>query len=578
MLVTADIDGAATLVVKNHYTGLQSQRASVPPPVPPTTLSQAGTFSICASKAWETKAVLSAWWVSWEQVTKTLKESNYYIEEPGKFNITGVKNYLPPAQLALGYAVLWVIGETNKATVDETQFTAHMEASLNQEGERYEEKEDGEDEKEKANQEENEAEEDSDDEEFPDVQIQSEGEESDKDVAEVVPREPKGDELEEAQSLTPSGIIAKAQKEGVNGGLGSQDATTSHPPPTGKKHLSSKERRNLQKSTSGQVTMSLSPVSSPASPAVMSASSSKSSTSQVQVPRGKKIHSKHKRKLAEKYALLSDDEREIARELLGIGSTVPSGVTSSINTADGKAPSTKDDRASEEVAARQRKQEQHLRAQALGKAAEARRFGWALPETIPDLGTVGLDKDGDGDAGEGTQGQAAIAMNLSLDLDRFTGIPPTAASIIDAIPLCAPYSALGNYKYKVKFLPAIGGASKEVQKKNKAVGDIVGSWVRLGEPARPNAGGKAGVGGGIGKGRGVGMGFEGWDEQGVDIDKMWPREWELLKNWRTSEGLNCIPVSRVKVIGGLSKSKGEGVKGGKDGKSGKSGKEAKKKK
>lgn len=566
VFVTADIDGAATLVVKNHYTDLQSQRSSVPPPVPPTTLSQAGTFSICASKAWETKAVLSAWWVSWEQVTKTLKESNYYIEVPGKFSITGVKNYLPPAQLALGYAVLWVIGETNQVTVDESQSTANMESFVNQDEVKYaadEEKGDGGDEEEKANQEENEAgEEESDDEEFPDVQIQSGGEESDKDVAEVALGESQRDYLEEVQNLTSSETVIKVPKEGDDEILGGQETIASHPHPTSKKLLSSEERSSLQKSKVA--------VSSPAPPAVMTASSSKSFTSQSQVPRGKKLNSKHKRKLAEKYALLSDDERKIARELLGIGGTAPGGVIPPMNTS----PSTKDEKASEEVATRQRKQEQHLRAQTLGKAAEARRFGWTLPGTnvLPDVGTINPEEDG---LGEGAEGQAVIAMNFSLDLGRFTGMPPTAASIIDAIPLCAPYSALGNYKYKAKFLPAIGGASKDVQKKSKAVSNIVGGWVRLGEPARPGAGGKAGVGGGVGKGRGVGMGFEGWDEQGVDVDKMSLREWELLKNWKISEGLNCIPVGKVKVVGGLSGIKGESGKGGKGGKGAKGGKDGK---
>jgi len=38
--------------------------------VPPKTLSEAGTLSICMSKAWKNKIVTSAWWVYDHQVRK----------------------------------------------------------------------------------------------------------------------------------------------------------------------------------------------------------------------------------------------------------------------------------------------------------------------------------------------------------------------------------------------------------------------------------------------------------------------------------------------------------------------------
>ena len=70
---------------------------------------------------------MSAWWVNWDQVSKTVKETGDYIEAVGKFVIAGNKNYLPPAQLALGYAVLWVTGEANQGYLEGEQATAQLE-------------------------------------------------------------------------------------------------------------------------------------------------------------------------------------------------------------------------------------------------------------------------------------------------------------------------------------------------------------------------------------------------------------------------------------------------------------------
>ena len=570
MLVSAEIEGAAALIVKNQNAYTQSiQNATSHSPVPPTTLAQAGTFSICASKAWETKAVMSAWWVNWDQVSKMFKETGDYIEEVGRFVIVGSKNYLPPAQLGLGYAVLWVTGEANQGYLEGEQATAQPEQA-DEEGTTERE---GDDEETQPNKDENELEEEeSDDEEFPDVQIQSEGAESDEEDTKTDNERGNTSEVNEAEASIPAGESVDVAKADLAEDEGNEESRVQG---SGKKRLSAKERRELKKGKGGQVTVS--PPSSPSpAPGKLPRIAPKATIaptqaqSLAQAPRGKKHTSKHKKKLAEKHALLSDDEREMARELLGVGGSTPSGTgTPFVDTADGKALSKEDEKAAEELAQRQKKKEQHLRAQALGKATEAKRFGWKLPSVM--LATPappvqistgeGLDKETEEADGEGELTNEA-QQEGSLDFTCLAGMPSNAAGIVDAIPVCAPYSALGRYKYKVKLLPAVGGASKDVQKKGKAVKDIVGGWVRVGEPVRPGVGGKGGAGGGVGKGRGVGMGFEGWDEQGVDVEKMWPREWELLKNWRAEEILNCVPVSRVRVVGAVSGGKGEGGKGG----------------
>ncbi|KAJ3086652.1 hypothetical protein HK102_012770, partial [Quaeritorhiza haematococci] len=115
--VHADLHGAASVIIKNPYSlGQAVDGLSVPPPspdgcpVPPTTLLQAGTMSVCASKAWDAKIVTSAWWVYENQVSKTAPTGEYLTT--GSFMIRGKKNWLPPVQLIYGFGLLFKIDES----------------------------------------------------------------------------------------------------------------------------------------------------------------------------------------------------------------------------------------------------------------------------------------------------------------------------------------------------------------------------------------------------------------------------------------------------------------------------------
>mmetsp|Transcript_14942 Transcript_14942/g.62169 ORF Transcript_14942/g.62169 Transcript_14942/m.62169 type:complete len:1146 (-) Transcript_14942:47-3484(-) len=106
LYVHADLHGAASCVVVNP-----SHDGSTP--VPPLTLQQAGTFCVCRSKAWDSRVVTSAWWVYGDQVSKTAPSGEYLTT--GSFMIRGKKNFLPPAQLVMGFTFVFRLDESSLA-------------------------------------------------------------------------------------------------------------------------------------------------------------------------------------------------------------------------------------------------------------------------------------------------------------------------------------------------------------------------------------------------------------------------------------------------------------------------------
>ncbi|PQE15608.1 hypothetical protein CJF30_00006036 [Rutstroemia sp. NJR-2017a BBW] len=102
----ADMHGAATVIIRNN--------AKTPDaPIPPQTLSQAGTLAVATSNAWDAKAGMSAWWVNADQVSKSAPTGEFL--PTGSFMVRGKKNFLPPAQLLLGFGVLFQISDESKA-------------------------------------------------------------------------------------------------------------------------------------------------------------------------------------------------------------------------------------------------------------------------------------------------------------------------------------------------------------------------------------------------------------------------------------------------------------------------------
>jgi len=101
--VHADVHGASSVIVKNHTNG----------PVPPLTLSQAGSMTICRSAAWKDKIVVEAYWVHADQVSKTAPTG---LSLPtGSFMIRGRRNFMPRMPLVMGIGLLFRLDDSCRA-------------------------------------------------------------------------------------------------------------------------------------------------------------------------------------------------------------------------------------------------------------------------------------------------------------------------------------------------------------------------------------------------------------------------------------------------------------------------------
>lgn len=105
--VHADLEGASSVIVKNQKRVGVKKHSDIPR----MTLDQAGTFAMCRSAAWESKIVTSAWWVRATQVSKTTSTGQYL--SPGSFAIHGKKYFLNPTQLVMGLAFVFKVDENS---------------------------------------------------------------------------------------------------------------------------------------------------------------------------------------------------------------------------------------------------------------------------------------------------------------------------------------------------------------------------------------------------------------------------------------------------------------------------------
>uniref|UniRef100_A0A8C0IEB3 Ribosome quality control complex subunit NEMF n=1 Tax=Bubo bubo TaxID=30461 RepID=A0A8C0IEB3_BUBBB len=434
--VHADLHGATSCVIKNPSGE----------PIPPRTLTEAGTMALCYSAAWDARVVTSAWWVSHNQVSKTAPTGEYLTT--GSFMIRGKKNFLPPSYLMMGFSFLFKVDEScvwrhreeRKIKVqDEDLETVSSNASeLVSEEVELLEGGDSSNEEEKAECQEA----------LEDVEATSESN-RDEGVADLdqgrvnTPPAPEGDSEEddgesedEVEHLESK---SEVKEEEVNYPDTTIDLshlqTQSDSKSQGRRHLSAKERREMKKKKQQNDSENLEPpeekqkeTETQPPPA---ANTAKGAPAPQPIKRGQKVGTSF--------------PCGLSCCQVKCGQKFP--ISSAGSNKEEKGKKGKKGKTKEEPA---KKQQQ--------KPKAVRRGGGK--ETLP--GGILLHEAQDPALEEQQEEKvSSVLQEGEALLDSLTGQPHPEDVLLFAVPICAPYTAMTNYKYKVKLTPG-------TQKKGKA--------------------------------------------------------------------------------------------------------------
>lgn len=496
--VHADLNGATSVVVKNNPNTPDA-------PIPPGTLSQAGALVVCTSTAWDSKAVMAAWWVKADQVSKTVESTGQYLDKDGEFYVRGEKNFLPPSQLLLGFGVLWLIDEEGRK--NHTRLRGMMEEETKQEPDNDDSpdvkalslddpntsatgvvtetgtKEEVPDVEEAANDMVNEAEADED------PQHAAENEEEPEHGSAAEESEAESEPANPLQTSGPSDAMTrdadeeKESHEHQEAGSESED------------YSGSEEAEDDDGSVNEQGQGPASSTSSPI-PAGKEASITPNATQVNQTkikppPRGKT--SRAARLKQKKYAERQDEEdRALAMQLLGHQTR---GGSKKLQ----KQEDEEQRRREREEKSKRDRERRRLRMER-GMAAEEHRRRAQMQSSTS--------------AGDDDHDDETVRQDLNALDGLLVPTPHLDDKLVAAVPVVAPWSALTRYKYKVKLQPGN-------LKRGKAVREILDRWTKHSPPAGSQQ----------------------------DRDKFWAEEIKLLKDWRMEEIFGVVPVGGVRIVG-----------------------------
>ncbi|KFH46178.1 hypothetical protein ACRE_029800 [Hapsidospora chrysogenum ATCC 11550] len=486
----ADLRGASSVIVKNNPKTPDA-------PIPPSTLAQAGTLSVCTSEAWDAKAGMSAWWVNAEQVSKSAPSGEFL--STGSFMVRGTKNFLPPAQLLMGLGFMFRISEESKAR--------HVKHRLNEEDSGAEalpeksQEQPGSKDDESALADDASADYDSSEGEYEGGDEQNEKREN---PLQGLANGVEGDDAAGAErGVSEMKLADGASKEGATP---TDDASDDEQEKDEKDDEQDVDIDTNVPETATEVSEVPTNISAGAS-----AQSSVAASPKKAAP---KRVSKAKAKKLAKYKYQDEEDRAAYEALVG------SKAGKQKAEAEAKA---KEEREAELAAQKERRRAQHQKQQK--QAAEHEEIRRVMME-------------------EGVEMLEDDEALKTTSLDDLVGTPLPGDEIAEVIPVCAPWNALGKFKYKAKLQPG-------TTKKGKAVKEIL-------ERFKADSGRKGTV-----------------DEQARDKEKMWPREAELIKALKPEEVVNAVPVGKVRIMmagGGGGGGKGSGGGKGGSGRGGKRGK------
>ncbi|KAM5129613.1 ribosome quality control complex subunit NEMF [Mantella aurantiaca] len=444
--VHADLHGATSCIIKNP-TG---------DPIPPRTLTEAGTMAVCYSAAWDARVITSAWWVHHNQVSKTAPTGEYLTT--GSFMIRGKKNFLPPSYLMMGFGFLFKVDETcvwrhkgerkvklqdedlESVTGSNSELAAEETEALEAPDDGSEDSSEEEEEKTHSIDVKDDIPEDNYTDRITETSTHEElkeeiHSEEDSDNESLHSTEDnnamKEEEGEEEMAFPDTSIdLSHLQtKRTVTKAASAEPAQTpsENDKSIGHKHLSAKERRELKKKKK--------PNDSEKSQEVEDAEKMDMTAAKTppqggaMLPAVKRGQKSKMRKMKEKYKDQDDEDRELIMQLLG-----SAGSNKEDKGKKGKKGNEKEDSG--------KKQQQKGK----GGNKPVKNKSGAFTEVFltPDLEDMTLEEQPDekDDADQDAPGSEE-AENL---LDSLTGQPDTEDILLFSVPVCAPYTALINYK------------------------------------------------------------------------------------------------------------------------------------
>jgi predicted ribosome quality control (RQC) complex YloA/Tae2 family protein len=402
----AELHGAASVIIKNNPSTPDA-------PIPPATLAQAGSLSVCSSSAWDSKAGMSAWWVNADQVSKSAPTGEFL--PTGSFMIRGKKNFLPPAQLLLGLGLVFRISDDSKAK--------HVKHRL------YDVPSTGTSTPVSADTRDSAVDMDQGQENLSDNDDNGEDGDSDNDENETSaranPLQTAAGGADDGSDNEDSGADVREKMSQLEVDEFKTNAQAD------KNEVDAADNEDEDDEASEDETES---------PAAQDDSKSQATSASTKGPMPAKRGQKKKaKKIARKYKDQDDEDRAAAEAIIG----AKTGQKRAEDEAKAKV-----EKEAELAAAKERRRAQHQRHQKeTAEHEEIRRV-------MMDEGVETLDAE---------EAEQATA------LDSLVGTPLPGDEILEIIPVCAPWSALVKTKYKVKLQPG-------AMKKGKAVKEILERW------------------------------------------------------------------------------------------------------
>ena len=509
--VCADVSGAVGVIVKN----------STAAAVPPLSVQQAACMCLCRSTAWMGKPGSSggeAWWVGGEEV-EVASEGGRVAVKSG-----AVRRYVTRMPLVMGLAVLFRVTdecvaahkgerrikggvfEERKGGEKRDEEGKEEEEEDETEEEEHGEERDGDGDDEKAERDDEDEDDEGDEEDTQQTEEQRGKQHSSgpstaalKNAADVLTSAVKGMSLRGADVTTAAGQLDAASEDDTKT---EADGQPSHPERQKKKSSSTKsakrrvsaaDKRKGKKAEDHSTTGSANSVSADDDNSSEDHSASRAASRQqpdkankVAKPAAAQLTRAQRAKMKKlaKYADQDEEDRSIAAQVLGLQTP---------KRRDSSNKQHKEQREDETEEADQREDGEQNKIDAAvvslavtGAASATTPIKPATAATVDSANIIcrGCKKKGHAyrdcpDRPQSTPTQQRDEMTTDdqptgypLDLiDALTGRPLESDQLQFALCVCAPYSALIDYKYRVKLLPGS-------QKKGKVVQAAVSLWTR----------------------------------------------------------------------------------------------------